>query len=249
MIRQPRLALLVPAITSAAVLCPLFAAPGHAAAPGAAPSARPAPSCQLVPDQSTAGGKARFALRLSGFEPNQSVRIEGGKTSFRTTVDGQGAFVRAGVPFGSYRVGFSAQGTHARQSVPCTTAPGTTPDGGGNQPVRVTAVEIIPFTAQNTVIDCKKTNRVEVDGKITATGKGDVIYGWEWTNQPDGSQTRSPSATVTFTRGTTQSHSLFKVIEVPPANFGDVAFRKLHIELHVPVHVMHAQLDLTLKCS
>ncbi|KOU13789.1 hypothetical protein ADK52_38110 [Streptomyces sp. WM6372] len=218
--------LAAPLLASSVALTPAFAAQGRTAAAGAA-RAPVAPSCELTPG--SGGGKPgdslRYDLHLSGFAPNQSVRVEG-KSSFRTTVDGAGSLDRQGVRYGTYGVSYRESGSQQGKHVSCTTPPREQKPGSGKGSVQVTKVEVLTLTKSGSTVDCTKPPKLEFDGKITGTGQGKVRYFWTYASSAD----PISSGTAEFTPGTT-SVSLFKVVE------GSVMANTKTVSAFVTLHV------------
>ncbi|MFD9335790.1 hypothetical protein ACFWBF_15475 [Streptomyces sp. NPDC060028] len=229
--------LAAPLLVSSVALTPAFAAQGRTAA--AAPAG---PSCELVPNGTgEPAGDRGYDLRLSGFPANQSVRVEGPKSSFKTTVDGQGDLDRQDVRYGKYNVSYKDHGGNQNKRVGCT-APRENP-GRGKQDVKVTNVEVKTLTKPGTVVDCTKSNKAEFDGSITATGQGKVDYYWTYASSAD----PLSSGSVTFTPGTT-SHSLFKVVDV--SGMANVSSVSVFVTLHVPAQNMSARSEqVVLTCA
>ncbi|WCD83850.1 hypothetical protein KPP03845_100169 [Streptomyces xanthophaeus] len=230
-------ALAAPLLVSSVALAPAFAAPGNSAA--VAPTG---PSCELVPNGAgDPGGDRGYDLRLSGFPANQSVRVEGPRSSFRATVDGQGSLDRQDVRYGKYSVNYRDGGENQRKRVGCATT-GQKP-GSGKQDVKVTGVAVKTLTKPGTVVDCTKTNKAEFDGSITATGQGKVDYYWTYASSAD----PHSSGSVDFTSGTT-GHSLLKVVDV--SGMANVASVSVFVTLHVPDHNMSARSEqVVLTCA
>ncbi|MCX5378662.1 hypothetical protein [Streptomyces sp. NBC_00091] len=224
--------LAAPLLASSVVLAPALAAP-------AASAALPAAFCELVPGASGGqGGETSYDLRLSGFAPGQSVTIDGPRTNLRTRVDDQGSFDKQDVRYGKYSV--SSKGGR----IGCATPPREKHDGGsGKQKVQVTKVEVLTLTKSGTVVDCTKPVKAAFDGKITAVGKGDVRYFWTFASSND----RIGEGTVTFALGTTQSHSLLKVVELVSSNGNLVT---TFVTLHVPsANMTERSEDVSLTCA
>ncbi|MFJ3877959.1 hypothetical protein ACIPW5_10910 [Streptomyces sp. NPDC090077] len=227
MIRHRHLTLLAaPLLLSSAAVA--FASPAPAAP-------RPAASCELV--ASGEGGGGPYTLVLEGFEPNQSVTINGPHTSRRTRVGDEGTLDQQGVGYGKYSV------TSKGKRTGCLTPPGGKHDGGGKQgKVQVTKVEVVTLTAQGTVVDCTKPSKVLFDGKITGTGVGEVPYFWTFASSPD---VLSRGKAV-FTPGTTGASVLLATEFVSVNGNPPNAF----VTLHVPSANMNAQsATLTLTCA
>ncbi|MEU9717316.1 hypothetical protein [Streptomyces sp. NPDC047976] len=228
MIRHRHLTLLaVPLLLSpaaAALASPASAAPLRAA------------SCELV--AAGEGGSGPYTLVLEGFEPNQSVTINGPQGSQRTRVGDDGTLDKQGVRYGQYNV--NAKGKRTA----CLTPPREKPDGGGKQgKVRITKAEVVVLTKQGTPVDCSQgaMSRVEFDGKLTGTGKGKVPYFWTLISSND----RIAQGTAEFTGGTL-THSLlvvtnfFSVGGSPPTGY---------VTLHVPsAGITVKSPELTLSC-
>ncbi|WP_405980938.1 hypothetical protein [Streptomyces sp. NBC_00158] len=175
-----------------------------ALAPPAAAAPRPAASCELV--ATGEGGSGPYTLVLEGFEPNQSVTINGPHTSQRTRVGDEGTLDKQGVGYGKYSVNTKGKRTG------CLTPPREKHDGGGKQgKVQVTKVEVLTLTKPGTVVDCTKPSRAEFDGKITGSGNGKVPYYWTYASSSD----PFGSGTATFTPGIS-SVSLLKVVNLSP---------------------------------
>ncbi|MFD3808351.1 hypothetical protein ACFWTC_33300 [Streptomyces sp. NPDC058619] len=239
--RRCLLLLAAPLLASSVALTPAFAAQGRTAAPGAAPSA---PSCELVPG---AGGKpgadVRYALHLGGFSANQSVRVDGPKTSFRARVNGKGELDRPGLPHGAYSVvGHKAGGGQQGKRVTCAKPPPPKPSDG-KQTVKVGKVEVVVLTPPGSVIDCTKGTTAEFDGKITATGPGKVRYYWTFASSSD---PVSPG-TADFGKGTS-TRALLHVVQVSgQANASTVS---TFVTLHLPDQKMTARsAQVTFTCA
>ncbi|MFD5510344.1 hypothetical protein [Streptomyces sp. NPDC059761] len=234
--------LAAPVLASSVALAPAFAAQGRTAAAGAA-RAPMAPSCELTPGSGggNPGGNMRYDLHLSGFAPNQSVRVEG-KSSFRTTVDGAGSLDRQGVRYGTYGVSYREGGSKQGKHVACVTPPREKP-GSGKGNVQVTKVEVLTLTKSGSTVDCTEPPKLEFDGKITGTGQGKVRYFWTYASSAD----PISSGTAAFTPGTT-SVSLFKVVEGSVmANTKTVS---AFVTLHVPDFDMTARSEnVTVTCK
>ncbi|MEV6578798.1 hypothetical protein AB0M92_11635 [Streptomyces sp. NPDC051582] len=218
--------LAAPLLVSSVALAPAVAAQGR---PVGAEAARvpAAPSCELSPG--SGGGKpagnARYDLHLSGFAPNQSVRVEG-KSSFRATVSGDGSLDRQGVRYGTYGVDYRDGGSKQGRHVTCTTPPREDP-GGGKGDVKVTKVEVMALTKSGTTVDCTTPPKFEFDGRITGSGKGSVGYYWTYNSSAD----PIASGKAEFTPGIV-SVSLFKGVSAPVmANSSTVT---VYLTLHVP---------------
>lgn len=226
--------LAAPLLTSAVTLTPALAAP-PAAAPGAA-------SCELV--ATGEGQGTSYTLVLEGFAPNQSVTINGPRTSQRTQVGEEGALQQDDVRYGKYSVGFKKEGSGHGSRISCLTPPRQKQDHSGKQgKVQVTKVEVLTLTKPGTVVDCTKPLKAEFDGKISGTGNGDVRYFWTFLSTTEPVQ----PGTVTFTPGI-ESHSLLVVVPVTLAGGGNpvTAF----VTLHVPSANMTARSDdVTLVCA
>ncbi|WP_406186938.1 hypothetical protein [Streptomyces sp. NBC_01006] len=234
--------LAAPVLASSVALTPAFAAQGRTAESAAA-RAPMAPSCELTPGSGggSPGGNTRYDLHLSGFTPNQSVRVEG-KSSFRATVNGEGALDRQGVRYGSYGVSYREGGSKQGKHVACVTPPREKP-GSGKGNVQVTKVEVLTLTKSGSTVDCTKPPKLEFDGKITGTGQGKVRYFWTYASSAD----PISSGTAAFTPGTT-SVSLFKVVEGSVmANTKTVS---AFVTLHVPEFNMTARSEnVTVTCQ
>ncbi|MFI6144672.1 hypothetical protein [Streptomyces sp. NPDC051109] len=225
--------LAAPLLASSLALTPAFAAQGRTAGAGAA-RAPMAPSCELTPRSGggNPGGKMGYDLHLSGFAPNQSVRVEG-KSSFRTTVDDTGSLDRQGVRYGTYTVSYRESGSRQGKHIDCAT-PSREKPGDGKGDVKVTKVEVVTLTKSGSTVDCTSPPKLEFDGKITATGQGKVRYFWTYASSAD----PISSGTAEFTPGIT-SVSLLKVVEGSVmANTPTVS---AFVTLHVPDFNMTAQ--------
>ncbi|MGE7386644.1 hypothetical protein ACQKM2_14315 [Streptomyces sp. NPDC004126] len=214
---------------------PLLLSPAAAALASPASAAPlPAASCELV--ATGEAGSGPYTLVLEGFDPNQSVTINGPNTSQRTRVGDDGTLDKQGVRYGQYSV--TAKGKRTG----CLTPPREKHDGGKQGNVRVTTVVISPVTKQGTPVDCtQKSIRVAFDGRITATGKGDVSYYWTLIS---GSQ-RIGGGKVTFPGGTTTQPvpvvaDFYSVGGQPPTGY---------VTLHIPsADIAVKSPELTLSC-
>ncbi|MFF5702869.1 hypothetical protein ACFY7H_10245 [Streptomyces sp. NPDC012794] len=218
--------LAAPLLASSAVLTPASAAPAAAPAVG---------SCELV---ATGEGKdTSYDLVLEGFEPDQSVTINGPRTNQRARVDDEGALDKHDVRYGKYTV--SSKGSR----IGCTTPPRGQQDGGEQGKVKVTKVEVVTLTKPGTVVDCSKPSRAEFDGRITGTGKGDVDYYWTFASSAD----PYAKGKAHFEPGI-QSHSLLKVVNLPATVNG--VSPSVFMTLHVPSAGLSARSDqVTLTCA
>ncbi|MCX4822646.1 hypothetical protein OG883_22650 [Streptomyces sp. NBC_01142] len=237
--------LAAPLFASSVALTPALAAPVASAGAGAASAARPALFCELVPSESgEPDGDTTYDLLLSGFAPRQSVKIEGPRTNFQARVDDQGKSDEKDVRYGKYSVSYKESGAKQGKRIGCVTPPREKP-GGGKQKVKVTKVEVITLTKPGTVVDCTKPNKVEFDGKITGVGKGDVDYHWTFASSAD----PVDAGKVTFTLGTTQSHSILRVVEVPRAG-NPTNSLSVFTTLHVPSQNLSARSEqVQLTCA
>ncbi|MEW2416420.1 hypothetical protein AB0953_22225 [Streptomyces sp. NPDC046866] len=245
--RHRRSALLAAPLLASSVafaLAPAHAAPGRTSATGAA---RPVPACALIPHTTGgAGGNKGYDLHLSGFSPQQSVRIEGPKTSFKTTVDAQGKLDRQGVRYGTYQVSYKPEGADHSESVHCQTPPRNEPDGGrhdgGKQDVKVTRIGIKTLTKDQTV-DCSTPQKAEFDGLIEVTGTGKVSWYWTLLSSADPIQKRSH----TFEPGNTGHSDLLVVPAGTPTTSSKAEVR---VTLHVPEFNLVKESDLvTFTCK
>ncbi|MET9605194.1 hypothetical protein ABZZ17_09015 [Streptomyces sp. NPDC006512] len=228
------LLLTAPLLASSVALTPAVAAQARPAEPPAAAPA--APSCQLVPGGSgNPAGAAVYKLHLGGFPANQSVRVEGPKTSFQAKANGKGELDRQGLPHGTYKVSYQGK------RVTCATPPAQKP--GGKQDVKVSKVEVVILTPAGTAIDCSKPTTAEFDGKITATGPGKVRFYWTFASSSD---PVSPGS-VDFPAGT-KTERLLHVVEVSPqANAPTIS---TFVTLHLPDQKMSARSgQVTFTCK
>jgi hypothetical protein len=222
--------LAAPLLTSAVTLTPALAAPPAAA------------SCELV--ATGEGQDTSYTLVLEGFAPDQSVTINGPRTSQRTQVGEEGALQQDDVRYGKYSVGFKKEGSGHGSRISCLTPPRQKQDHSGKQgKVQVTKVEVFTQTKPGTVVDCSKPNKAEFDGKISGTGKGDVSYFWTFASSSD----PIDPGKATFTAGT-ESVSLLEVVELSPTVNG--ASQSVFVTLHVPSANLTARSDqVTLTCA
>ncbi|MEU6862001.1 hypothetical protein ABZ924_01790 [Streptomyces sp. NPDC046876] len=245
--RHRRNALLaVPLLASsvALALTPAHAAPGRTSGTG---SARPVPACALIPHATGgAGGNKGYDLHLSGFSPQQPVRIEGPKTSFKTTVDAQGKLERQDVRYGTYQVSYKPEGADQSESVHCQTPPRTQQDGGKHEGVQgdvtVTRIGVLTLTKDQTV-DCNAPQKAEFDGLIEVTGTGTVSWYWTLLSSADPIQKRSH----TFEPGNT-GHS--DLLVVPAGTPTTASKAEVRVTLHVPKFNLVKESDLvTFTCK
>ncbi|MDK9498288.1 hypothetical protein QEZ40_003239 [Streptomyces katrae] len=213
---------------------PLLLSPAAAALASPASAAPlPAAACELV--ATGEGGSGPYTLVLEGFEPNQSVTINGPQGSRHTRVGDEGTLDKQGVRYGQYSV--NAKGKRTT----CLTPPREKPGGGKQGKVQVTKVEVFTLTKPGTVVDCSKPSRAEFDGKITGSGNGKVPYYWTFASSSD----PYGSGTATFGPGVA-SVSLLKVIDFPPSANG--VSPSVFVTLHVGD--MSARSDqVTLTCA
>ncbi|MFB0629778.1 hypothetical protein [Streptomyces sp. AB3(2024)] len=228
--------LAAPLLASSAVT-PAFAAP--AAAPPAAAS------CELV--ATGEGGDTSYTLVLEGFAPNQSVTINGPRTSRPIQIGAEGSLQQDNARYGRYSVSFKETGSGSGQGnrIGCLTPPRQKQDhGGGKQgKVQVTQVSVTTLSKSGTAVDCSKPNKAEFDGKISGTGKGDVPYFWTFASSSDPIETGKAH----FDPGI-QSVSLFKAVDLPPTVNGDP--QSGFVTLHVPSANLTARSDqVTFTCA
>lgn len=188
--RHARYALLTtPLLVSAVVLTPTMA---RAAAPAAAPAAVPQATCALQAAPNT--NPQEFDLVLTGFRPNQTVKVTGPE-SFTRTTNQQGSFTEEDVKKGSYTA--KTQGNQNRMTVGCTKPARTTTT---TTAVRVTDVDITGATTATPEVDCSVAQSVTFTGKVTGTGTGDVDVQWQGSN-------KSSNPTLKFTAPETPAPS------------------------------------------
>ncbi|MFE2152423.1 hypothetical protein ACFXAO_20590 [Streptomyces lavendulae] len=231
--RHHLLTLLAAPLLASSAVTPALAAP--AAAPQAAPPA--AASCELV--ATGEGGDTSYTLVLEGFDPGQSVTVNGPRGSRRTLIGDEGSLQQDNARYGKYSV------TLKGERIGCLTPPRQNPDrGGGKQGrVQVTKVEVTTLSKSGTKVDCSKPNKAEFDGRISGTGKGDVPYFWTFASSSD------PIATgkAHFDPGI-QSVSLFQAVDLPPTVNG--VSPSGFVTLHVPSANLTARSDqVTFTCT
>ncbi|MFF8731720.1 hypothetical protein ACF073_35315 [Streptomyces sp. NPDC015171] len=201
--RHLRYPLLTPLVVASVALPPALAAQAAPAerAPGAPAAAPLAPACKLENGSST----NEYDITLTGFRPNQNVRIRGPE-SFRTTVDQQGAFTEQDVKRGTYQVEFGGgRNNRNAQSVNCT------------KPARVTPISIsdVDITSASTTpaadVDCTVAQSVTFKATLTGTGTGDAKIKWE-------SDTKVSTPVVKFTAPTTETTFVVKAAPRGAAN-------------------------------
>ncbi|MGW6858377.1 hypothetical protein [Streptomyces xanthophaeus] len=157
-------------------------------------------------------------------------------------MDSQGGLDRQDVRFGKYSVNYRDGGGNQSKRVGCSATTGEKP-GSGKQDVQVTAVAVKTLTKPGMVVDCTKTNKVEFDGSITATGQGKVDYYWTYASSAD----PHSSGSVDFAPGTT-GHSLLKVVDV--SGMANASSLSVFVTLHVPDHNMSARSEqVVLTCA
>lgn len=235
--RHHLLTLLAAPLLASSAVTPALAAP--AASPQASPQAAApaAASCELV--ATGEGGDTSYTLVLEGFDPGQSVTVNGPRGSRHTRIGDEGSLQQDNARYGRYSVAFKGN------RIGCLTPPRQKPDhdGGKQGKVQVTKVEVMTSSKSGTKVDCSKPNKAEFDGRISGTGKGDVPYFWTFASSSDPIETGKAH----FAPGT-QSVSLLKVVDLPPTVNG--VSPSGYVTLHVPSANLTARSDqVTFTCT
>lgn len=172
--RHLRYALLAPLLVTSVALPSSMAA--HAASADRQPAvlgATGSPSCKLEVEPGTK--PPEYNLLLTGFKPNQKVRIQG-PAKFGGVTDSQGKFDEENVPRGNYTV-LTGSKRHPKR-IGCAKPP--------KPPVQkvpdITDVDARAVFPTVPTVDCSKPQEVRFKGVLTGTGTGSVKYEWDLPN-------------------------------------------------------------------